>query len=106
MAEMERRKWNNAELARRAEIGHSTVSMVLSGQSRPGLDFCIGIGRAFGLPPEKVLRIAGLLPSIPPVEDSSIQRLIDLARLLSPSERQLVTDFAEWRYQRSQTEKS
>lgn len=64
--EMDKRGWNNSELARRAGLVPSTISMVISQQKNPGLDFCVGIALAFRLPPEIVLRKAGLLdPEMP-----------------------------------------
>lgn len=63
--QIDSRGWTNSELARRANLVPSTVSMVVSHQKRPGLEFCVGIAQAFGVPPEDVLRLAGLLPSIP-----------------------------------------
>lgn len=96
-----KRGWNNSELARQSGLAPSTVSMALGGQTNPGLDFCVGVARAYGLPPEKVLRQAGLLPLIPEVEDYEIQRLIDLARSMPEDERKLVLEYAEWRYQKS-----
>lgn len=65
IAELEARGWSNSELARRAGLVPSTVSMVVSGHNRPGLEFCVGVGRALSVPPERVLRRAGLLPSLP-----------------------------------------
>lgn len=64
--ELEKRGWSNSELARRADVVPSTISMVISEQKRPGLELCLGIAHAFGEQPEKVLRLAGLLPSLPP----------------------------------------
>ena len=66
MGELEQRGWSNSELARRAGVVPSTVSMILSGQNRPGFEFCVKVSRAFNLRPEAVLRRAGLLPSLPP----------------------------------------
>lgn len=97
-----KRGWTNNELARKAKLASSTVSMALSGQTKPGLDFCVGVARAYGVPPEKVLRIAKLLPIAADVEDEEIQRLIDLARSMPEDERKLVLEYAEWRYQKSQ----
>lgn len=96
-----KRGWNNSELARQSGLAPSTVSMALGGQTKPGLDFCVGVSRAYGLPPEKVLRQAGLLPLIPDVEDYEIQRLIDLARSMPEAERKLLLEYAEWRYKKS-----
>jgi transcriptional regulator with XRE-family HTH domain len=68
--QMDQHSWTNSELARRAEVVPSTVSMILSRQKQAGLDFCIGVSRALHLPAETVLRKAGLLPARP--EDSEI----------------------------------
>lgn len=58
--------WSYNELARRAELSSSGVSHVMSGVRNPGFDFCVGIARALGEPPEKILRLARLLPALPP----------------------------------------
>jgi len=65
IAEIEERDWSNSELARRAGISQSTVSMIIGGQNKPGLDFCVGVARAFKVPAEYVLALAKLIPSIP-----------------------------------------
>lgn len=66
LAEIESRGWNKSELARRAGLNDSTVSMVMSGKRNPGFDFCVGVANALEVRPETVLRQAGLLPSEPP----------------------------------------
>jgi len=64
------RGWNNSELARRAGMVPSTISMVISGHNQPSMEFCIKVAQALGEAPEHVLRIAGHLPSLPePVPD-------------------------------------
>jgi len=64
MQELERRGWSNSELARRAEVVPSTISMIISGSANPGVDACLGIARAFNEDPVKVFRLAGLLPAL------------------------------------------
>jgi transcriptional regulator with XRE-family HTH domain len=61
--ETERRNWSNNELAKRAGLSPSYVSMVLSGQRSVTFDFCAGIAKAFGERPEVIFRKAGLLPT-------------------------------------------
>lgn len=63
MKELETRDWSYSELARRADIAPSSISMVISRKRIPGWDVCAGIARAFNLPPARVFAIAGLLPS-------------------------------------------
>jgi len=64
MQELETRGWTNSELARRAEVVPSTISMIISGSAKPGVDACLGIARAFNEDPVKVFRLAGLLPPL------------------------------------------
>ncbi|MCW5876144.1 MAG: helix-turn-helix transcriptional regulator [Anaerolineales bacterium] len=64
LRELEKRSWSQAELARRSKISESHISHVFFGRRQPQITFCKGIARAFELPPELVLRKAGLLPPI------------------------------------------
>jgi transcriptional regulator with XRE-family HTH domain len=63
--ELEKRSWSFRELGRKAGISHATISNIVSGQSKPGLDFCVSIAKAFNVPAETVLRRAGLLQARP-----------------------------------------
>lgn len=79
--EMTKRGWTIRETARRAGLTHAAISNVLNDQRNPGWNFCVGIARAFGKPPEDVMRRAGLLPRLPaPKEhgEGTIQKLADL----------------------------
>ena len=60
--EIEDRGWSLRELGRRSGLSHATISNILSSQTKPGLDFCIGIARALDVSAESVLRRADLLP--------------------------------------------
>src|SRR3990167_5968829 len=60
--ELESRNLKPADLAKKANISQSTISMIVSGQRGPGTEFCLAIAEAFKLPPEDVFRRAGLLP--------------------------------------------
>ena len=82
-------QWGNSELARRAQLAPSTISMVLSRQKRPGLNFCVGIARALNKPPEQILRLARLLPSKPEA-DSEVEEAIYLFQQLGEDQRKYV----------------
>jgi len=87
-AEMDNRGWNNSELARRAGITASSISLVLTNKSNPGLDVARGVAKAMKLPAEFVFRRAGLLPPLPPPEnDPLLSELLILAKALSSAER-------------------
>jgi transcriptional regulator with XRE-family HTH domain len=86
--ELNTRGWNNSELARRANISPSMVSVVISGHSKPGINFCVGVARAFNMSPEQVQRLAGLIPPLPaPDDDPDLREIFDLARQLTRYER-------------------
>lgn len=96
--EMERRGWNNSELARRADVSPSTLSKAISGYNRPGLELCVGVADAFGLPPETVLRRAGLLP--PSAEgDPAFTELLAVLRNVSRDELLNILEYAVYRHQ-------
>jgi transcriptional regulator with XRE-family HTH domain len=87
--EIEIRGWSLRELGRRADLSHATISNVVSGQTKPGLDFCTGIAKAFNVPAETVLRRAGLLSSR---EESApdLRELNFLYSQLAPEDREQI----------------
>lgn len=64
LGELETRGWSRAELARRAGISAAVVDQIVNGMANPGLKVCQGIARAFNMPLEDTLRLAGILPSL------------------------------------------
>ena len=60
---LELKGWNHSELARRSGLSRAAVSSVMGGRHQPGFEFCTGAAKALSEPPEKVLRLAGLLPA-------------------------------------------
>jgi transcriptional regulator with XRE-family HTH domain len=79
--ELQSRGWSNAELARRADIAPSAISMVLSGTREPSADFCIAVANALHRPVEEALYAAGLLPTY---VDASARRVGYLVSQLPP----------------------
>jgi transcriptional regulator with XRE-family HTH domain len=63
VARLQERGWSNSELGRRAGISGAMVSYVVSGQQNAGVAFCRGVAAALDEPPERVFRLAGLLPA-------------------------------------------
>jgi len=83
--ELNRRGWDQSELARRAGVVPSTISMIINEQKQPGPEACLGIARAFKEAPAYVFRLAGLLPELKTSEEK-IERLNDLFDQLSPED--------------------
>jgi len=67
--ELEIRGWSYNELARRANLSKGVISAVMTERQGPGTEFCNGIARAFGIPPEEAYRKAGLLQTLPEEDD-------------------------------------
>jgi len=85
------RGWSKSELARRAGVSTTQTTDVLNQRANPGADFCIAIARALGEPPERLLRLAGILPQLPPAVAEEREAL-DLFRRLSSELRRAIMD--------------
>jgi transcriptional regulator with XRE-family HTH domain len=94
--EVESRGWSYAELGRRANLAGATISQVITEQKNPGADFCLGIARAFRVPPEEVFRRAGILPPLPETEKKKQSVWLRFTRL-SPEQQDLIlTTMEAW----------
>lgn len=98
--QLKERRWSQQELAKQSGISQPLISQNLAGDVSPSADFCIKIALAFKEPPEKILRLAGILPSA--AEDDILQELIEVARGLSPEDRVEVLKYAKFRSQQRQ----
>ncbi len=94
-SEMDKRKWSISVTARQAALSHPVISDILNLQAQPTLDTCVALAKAFEMPPEEVLRLAGLLSGHP---DARLQTLIDLYNNLSLENRDELIAYAEMRY--------
>ena len=104
LQELKTRSWRRVDFARRAGLSMASLSDVLNGIYRPGPDMCTAIAQALGEPPEKVFRLAGLLPPLPAAEDELLPELIEIFKRLTPEKRREVSDYARWQLQRQQQE--
>lgn len=101
--ELDKRGWSNSELARRAGVTHTTISMIISKHNNPGPDLCQGIARAFKLPPEIVFRKAGLLPQLPEETDSQlVTKCQDYYKRLPSKVKEEVLEYIIYRYEHEQ----
>lgn len=96
--ELKQRGWSRADLARRAHVSQSTLSLIWSGERAPGPDFCRAVARALGYPQEYVFRKAGLLDDLPPPDhDPEIQLALRLLSSLPPEERQEALEYIQFK---------
>ena len=87
--EVERRSWTREVLNQKAGLSPGTVDRVLAGQATPGWEFCLKVSWALNESPEKLFRLAGLLPSLPPAIEEELEA-ISLLRSLPGETRQTV----------------
>ena len=86
-AELARRSWRPADLARAAGVPDATISHILNGSRRAGPDVCNALARALDKQPERIFRLAGLLPPLPPAVEEE-QEAVRILRGLSPDLRE------------------
>ncbi len=97
-AQLQKRGWNLAELARRGNIDLSHLTRVAGGERIPGPATCVKIARAFRIPPEDVLRRVGVLTTTP----SQVEGMEELAMYFaafSPDDRKRLILLARALYQ-------
>ena len=95
---LKERNWSYSELARRAGVSPSNVSMVMSEQLKPSFEFCSKISRGLNLPPSLAMQKAGLLgrPNHSPTFDELVTMLEDF----SIEEQADILDYAHYRQSR------
>ncbi len=94
VSEMQTRGWTKSEFSRRAGLSPATVSRVVAMTHAAGDDFVVGTARAFGMPTESVMRIAGKLPDLGEVLPEAREWSARL-KVLPPDRRQAVIQAIE-----------
>jgi transcriptional regulator with XRE-family HTH domain len=79
--QIEIRGWSQSELARRANTTSTTVSRIIHHERLPGIEFCRGVARAFGMVEIEVLRAAGLANALPAVDEQGENLLAEFYQL-------------------------
>lgn len=103
-SEMEKRRYSQGALARAIGMSRPFITRVLNGERAPSLDFLIKVAQALDVPPEKVLRLAGILPTSPASEDDpTMAEIHDILKNLPPQKRKKALSYLKFLYQ-SETE--
>lgn len=85
--ELKERSWSIRETARRAGLSHTPIANLLSGRITPGLDVLVKLADALDEPRENVLRMAAILPPLPPPASEEEEALY-LFRQIRPEQRE------------------
>ena len=101
-SEAKERGWTFVKLARRANMHIASIHAVTQRQRDVGFRTCAKIADAFGVPRERALRAAGLLPPvIAGGEDDKMKLELDEYWMyLSSDDRKLITALAHLLYER------
>jgi transcriptional regulator with XRE-family HTH domain len=81
--QLDGRGWSYSELARRADLTGAAISVVMREKQNAGPTFCRRVAEALGVPPEKVFRLAGLLPD-EPEQDEVVEELLFHFQRMTP----------------------
>lgn len=102
-SKLQQRGWSHNELARRAGVSQSAISGTLSGVRKAGADFCIKVAVALDESPEKVLRLATILPPLKiPEDDPLLVDAVDILHGLSTVQLKEVVRYLRFLKQASQ----
>ncbi|MHB9133540.1 MAG: helix-turn-helix domain-containing protein [Armatimonadota bacterium] len=88
--QLDRRGWDQAELARRSRITNAHISRIMSGENQAGPEASLKIARALHLPPEDVFRHAGLLPRSKATPEGSEELLYYYSNLDKEDQRRVL----------------
>ena len=95
LQERRKRRWSQAELARRAGVSRPTISNYESGKTQnPNPDVIQAIARILEIPTEDAFRAAGLLPLKPEHTPANAQ-LDYIFSQLSPDDQAVVLDIVQ-----------
>lgn len=93
--ELKQRGWSRRELARKAGLSQSNVQKILKGERSPSPEFCVKVAQALEESPEKLLRMAGVLPRA--LEDESlVNELFELVRTLNHKQKMEVVKYVKY----------
>ena len=74
--ELKKRHWSRRELARQTDLSPAIVQKTLKGERNPSSEFCVKVAQTLGESPEKLLRMAGILPQVDETLTHELSELI------------------------------
>ena len=94
---LRQRGWGPDDLAQRAGLSTTAVSVVLTGQHRAGPRFCQEVARALDEPVERVMSLAGLSAGRPEPMSGEVSRdtLLGLFDRMTPEAQQEIQRIAQ-----------
>jgi transcriptional regulator with XRE-family HTH domain len=103
-AEMGKRGWKQADLARASNLDSAVISNIINGRRKMGEETGRAIAHAFRIPVEEVFRAAGLLPPVSE-ENSKKEELNYLLNMLDDDDLQEIIKYARYRLEDKENKK-
>ena len=85
---VEERGWSYRELGRRAGLSDSAISLVARGERNAGSDLVIKVAEAVDGDPVQLLRLAEILPPLPPAASEEEKALYLFRQIRRPEQRE------------------
>jgi transcriptional regulator with XRE-family HTH domain len=90
--ELKKRRWKPADLAHAVGVGTSTISKTLNGNTEPKPRLITDIAKVLDSTPEKLYRLAGLLPEVDE-SNTTLQEIKEIANNLTPQQRREAANY-------------
>lgn len=82
--ELQLRSMSGRALARAIEMSQSFTQSVMSAEKAPSVEFCRRVASVLDESPDRVMRLAGILPTEEIDDSQQLQELLDIAKQLPP----------------------
>lgn len=99
-AELQKRNWTKAELARRSGISAAQITRIFSGERKIGEEAANMFAVALQLPAEEVFQAAGLLPSRPTEQPPGFLEWMDIFLSANDDQREEMLEYARFQASR------
>jgi len=93
--QMDARGWGQADLANRAGINRQVVWGWLNRRKKPTEEYLVKIANAFEIPPQEILRVAGVLP-IEANHDPLTEAILHLIHDLDTDTKNDILEYAKY----------
>jgi transcriptional regulator with XRE-family HTH domain len=103
ISELEKHHYSQRAFAKKIGVSQPFISRVLNGETPPSVNFCHKVASALGEPPEKLLRLAGILSSVSS-DNVTLDELADIVRNLPSEAQQELLDFARFKLRQNKND--
>lgn len=104
-AELNKRGWNQSDLARASHKGRAIINKIVNKTTVPTTETLIALSRGLGLPPETIFRASGLFPPPATNEPLNLAEWIQIFLKADDATREDLLEYAYFKTEQSQKRK-